>query len=126
LNLRVNLESTCEVFDAFEDIDKGIIAFPHGFGRLANPYINIGQTEWSRVTLTERRTPIPEKITFAGGNAWRLVRSLWQWNMELVWTYKTDTVVEGCVGRDSVQPIDNRLEPLDKLRIAIPEFIKCL
>jgi hypothetical protein len=25
-----------------------------------------------RITLTERRTPIPEKIIFAGGNAYRL------------------------------------------------------
>ena len=69
MDLCIDLESTREVFDAFEDIDKGIIAFPHVFGRLANPYITIGQTERSIVMLTESRTPIPEKIIFTGGDA---------------------------------------------------------
>ena len=43
-DLRINLETTCEVFDTFEDIDKGIIASPHVFGGLADAYIIIGWT----------------------------------------------------------------------------------
>jgi hypothetical protein len=33
-HLRMNLESACEVFDAFKDVDEGIVAFPHVLGRL--------------------------------------------------------------------------------------------
>jgi hypothetical protein len=33
-HLRINLESACEVFDAFKDVDEGIVAFPHVLGRL--------------------------------------------------------------------------------------------
>ena len=42
------------------------------------------------------------------------------------WTYETGASAEGCVGQDSMQPIDNRPEPLDQLVITIPEFIKRL
>jgi hypothetical protein len=69
LDLRINLEPTREIFDTFKDIEKGIVAFPHIFGRLADACIVMGWAERSRVTRTERRTPIPEKINFAGGNA---------------------------------------------------------
>ena len=43
-----------------------------------------------------------------------------------VWTYETGTSAEDNVGRDIVQPIDNRSEPLDQHWITIPEFIKGL
>jgi len=36
LDVRIDLESTREVFNAFEDIDKGVVAFSHVFGRLAD------------------------------------------------------------------------------------------
>jgi hypothetical protein len=39
------------------------------FGRLGNVSVIIVGTERSRMTLTKRRTPIPEKITLAGENA---------------------------------------------------------
>jgi len=35
-SLRVDLESACEVFNALENVDKGIVAFSHVFGRLAD------------------------------------------------------------------------------------------
>ena len=35
LDLRVNLESTGDVFNALEGVDKCIVAFSHVFGRLA-------------------------------------------------------------------------------------------
>jgi hypothetical protein len=69
LDLSINLEPAQKVFDAFEDINKGIIAFPHVLGRLADADIIASQLERARVTRTERRTPIPENIGFAGGNA---------------------------------------------------------
>jgi hypothetical protein len=34
LDLRINFKPACEVFDAFEDVDKGIVALPHVLGRL--------------------------------------------------------------------------------------------
>jgi len=40
-DLRINLEPIGEIFDTFEDIEKGIVAFPHVFGRLADPCIII-------------------------------------------------------------------------------------
>jgi len=46
--------------------------------------------------------------------------------MELVWAHETGASTEDCVGRDSMQPIDNGPEPLDQLGITIPEFIKGL
>jgi len=46
--------------------------------------------------------------------------------MELVWTCETGASAEDCVGRDSMQPIDNRPEPFDQVGITIPEFIKRL
>ena len=71
MDLSINLEPTRKVFDAFEDVDKGVVAFPHVLGRLANADIITKQRERARVTRTERRMPIPENICFAGGNAWR-------------------------------------------------------
>jgi len=41
-DLRINLQPVGEIFDTFEDIKKGIVAFPHVFGRLADAYIIIG------------------------------------------------------------------------------------
>ena len=42
LDLRIDLESPQEVFDALEDVNEGIVAFPHVFGRLADTFIIIG------------------------------------------------------------------------------------
>jgi len=39
LDVRIDLESTGEVFNAFEDVHKGVVAFSHVFGRLANANI---------------------------------------------------------------------------------------
>jgi hypothetical protein len=41
-DLRINLEPTREIFDTFKDIEKGIVAFPHVFGRLADACIITG------------------------------------------------------------------------------------
>jgi hypothetical protein len=69
LDLSINLEPAQKVFDAFEDINKGIVACLHVLGRLANADIITKQRERARVTRTERRTPIPAIIGFEGGNA---------------------------------------------------------
>jgi hypothetical protein len=69
LDFRINLEATQKVFDAFEDINKGIVTCPHVLGRLADADVITKQRERARVTRTERRTPIPARIGFEGGNA---------------------------------------------------------
>ena len=44
-DLGIDLESTREVFNALEDVDKGVVAFSHVFGRLAGAnIINYGPT----------------------------------------------------------------------------------
>jgi hypothetical protein len=68
-DFRINLESSQEVFDAFEDVDKGIVTLLYILGGLPDEDTVIGWKETTRVTRTERRMPIPEKISFAGGNA---------------------------------------------------------
>jgi hypothetical protein len=67
--LSINLEPAQKGFDAFEDINKGIVALPHVLGRLADADIITKQQERARVTRTERRTPIPVRIGFERGNA---------------------------------------------------------
>ena len=69
MDFSINLEPAQKVFDAFEHINKGIVACPHVLGRLADGDIVTKQRERARVTRTERRTPIPERIGFEGGNA---------------------------------------------------------
>jgi hypothetical protein len=69
LDFSINLEPAQKVLDAFEDINKGIVACPHVLGRLANAGIITKRRERARVTRTERRTPIPAIIGFEGGNA---------------------------------------------------------
>ena len=70
MDFSINLEPAQKVSDAFEDINKGIVACLHVLGRLANADIITKQRERARVTRTERRTPIPARIGFEGGNAW--------------------------------------------------------
>lgn len=69
MNVCINLESTQEIPDALEDVDKAIIAIPHVLGCLSDTGITVSWLERATVIHTERRTPIPEKMIFAGGNA---------------------------------------------------------
>ena len=39
LDVHIDLESTREVFNAFEDVHKGVVAVSHVFGRLADANI---------------------------------------------------------------------------------------
>jgi hypothetical protein len=43
------------------------------FSRLINARVIVARIERSRMMLTKRSTPIPEKTTFADGNAWRIM-----------------------------------------------------
>ena len=70
LPIGINLEAPCEVLDTFENIHKGIVACSHVLCRLADTDITTDELERSNVRRTERSIPIPEKITFAGGNAY--------------------------------------------------------
>jgi len=71
LDLSIDHEPTEKVLDAFEDVYKGIVACPHILGRLAVRSCRFitRQRERARITRTERRTPIPARIGFEGGNA---------------------------------------------------------
>jgi hypothetical protein len=57
------------MFDAVKDVDKVVFASARIFSRLGSSVSKIGRTRERCRTLTERRTPIPAKITLAGGNA---------------------------------------------------------
>ena len=69
ISIRVYLEAPCEVLDTLEDVDEGVVASPYVFGRLAYTDFTTDELERSKVRRTERRTPIAENITLAGGNA---------------------------------------------------------
>lgn len=40
-------------------------------------------------------------------------------------TYITGDATKGFVGREGMQDLDNRFEPLEQFDIAVPEFVKC-
>jgi hypothetical protein len=69
LHIRINLETSCEVLDTLENIDEGIVACPHVLGRLGETDITTCEPERERMARTERRTPIPENMSCAGGVA---------------------------------------------------------
>jgi hypothetical protein len=48
LDLRIDLESSCEILDAFKDVDEGIITFPRVLGRLTQVDIITSQLEGAR------------------------------------------------------------------------------
>ena len=66
LHFRVRLETHEEALDPHEDVNQYVLARIYIFSRLTNASVIIARTERSRMMLTERRTPIPEKTTFAG------------------------------------------------------------
>jgi hypothetical protein len=68
LHFRVCLETLEETLDAHKDINEHILACNHIFGHLRNVSVMIAAIEGSSTILTKRRTPIPEKTTFAGEN----------------------------------------------------------
>jgi hypothetical protein len=68
LQFRVCLKTLEESLDANEDVNQHILARIYIFGRLINVRAIIACVERSRMMLTKRRTPIPEKTTFAGEN----------------------------------------------------------
>lgn len=54
MNLRINFESTQEIPDALEDVDKVVIAFPHVLGRLVDISITTTARESGRDTHREK------------------------------------------------------------------------
>ena len=57
------------MFDAIKEVNKLVFASAGIFNRLGAMEIKIGCTREPRRTPTKRRTPMPVKIMFAGGNA---------------------------------------------------------
>ena len=47
-------------------------------------------------------------------------------NIRSCGSYITSAVANGFIGRDGVQHINNRSEPLEQFGIAVPEFVKRL
>ena len=64
----VGLKTFEETLDAHEDIDEHILARFNIFSRLKNASVIAAGTERSRMMLTKRRTPMPEKTAFAAAN----------------------------------------------------------
>jgi hypothetical protein len=72
LHFCVCLQALEESLDTHEDVNEYILARIHIFSRLTNVRVIIARTERIgeiKNDLTKRRTPIPEKIAFAGENA---------------------------------------------------------
>jgi hypothetical protein len=65
---RVNFESLEEAFYALEHLKKSILACANILGCLRTVRITIDRTKILRKIHTERSTPIPAKIAFAGEN----------------------------------------------------------
>ena len=68
LHFRVRLETHEESLDPHEDVNQHVLTRIHIFSRLTSAAVIIAQAERSRMILTERRTPMPEKTTLAGEN----------------------------------------------------------
>ena len=59
------------MFDPVEDLDKLVLAIARVFSRLEVALKWVAQRK-DVGTLTDRRTPIPAKITLVGGNACKI------------------------------------------------------
>jgi hypothetical protein len=73
---------------------------------------------------TERRIPIPEKTAFEGGNSWGKESLSTQNDEERCETRETGAGAKNLVGREGMQHIDDRSEPLEQFGIAPLEFVK--
>jgi len=71
LDLHINLDSTWDVVNAFKNVDKGIVNFPHILRRLENKILSItSQLERGRGnTHGEEDTSSGKKIGFVGQDA---------------------------------------------------------
>ena len=56
------------MLDAVKELNKLVLVSAGIANRLGAMCVKIGCTREPRSTLTERRTPMPVKIRFAGGN----------------------------------------------------------
>ncbi len=66
-NLDINFKSSEAVLDAFEEVDKYVLVGTNSGGCLTETRVSRYPIKVIQETLTERRTPIPVKITAAGG-----------------------------------------------------------
>ena len=68
----INLESLEKSLYSLEDLKKSVLARANILGNLRVVRITMDRTKILRRTHTERRTPIPTKIAFAGENTYRI------------------------------------------------------
>ena len=66
-HLDIGLEALEEVFNALKDVNEYVLASGSGLSRLKESVATKSNVAEPKMTLTERRTPIPVKITAAGG-----------------------------------------------------------
>ena len=64
----IDLESPEEHFDAFEDVNECVLACLSVLSRLRDVIITMAYAKPIRRLHTERRTPTPANMTFAGEN----------------------------------------------------------
>ena len=69
----VDLQSLEKSFYALEDVTKSVLTCSNILGCLRNVRIRMDRTKVLREIHTERRTPIPANITFAGENSCRII-----------------------------------------------------
>jgi hypothetical protein len=70
---RVNLESLEKCFYTLEDLKKSVLARANILGCLRAVRVTMDRTKVLRRIRTERRTPIPAKIVFAGENTCKII-----------------------------------------------------
>jgi hypothetical protein len=64
----IDLETPEEHFNALKDVEKSVLAGASNLNCLRDPVVTMVHAKPSRGIHTERRTPIPANITFAGEN----------------------------------------------------------
>ena len=63
----MGLKALKEILDTPEYVGECTLAGKKGIGRLTNQAVSVVERSGIKKILTERRTPIPVKITAAGG-----------------------------------------------------------
>jgi hypothetical protein len=70
-HLSIVFKSSEKILYAFEDIDEIVLACPNVLDCLGIENVDFASSKGQRRLRTERRTPTPAKITFAGENTYQ-------------------------------------------------------
>ena len=72
-HLSIVFKASEEILYAFEDVDESVLARSNILDCLRIVGVNDARTKVLKRTRTERRTPTPENITFAGENTYQIM-----------------------------------------------------